>query len=124
SPERPNTVVVNGPHLRCDLRQLIDLVLIRIELPHRQVGNLDVEYPAITRDIDVVIDDIWEPHEIVREPGSHSAAGLRMPPMLDIPFHELAPCRTYDVLPRNRGIGIHERHHVLQLITEPERTAR
>src|ERR1700704_1612348 len=90
SPKRSNTVVVNGSCLCRDPGQLIDLVLIRVELPHRQVRNLDVEYRLITRNIDVVIDDIWEPHEIVREPGSHSTAGLRMPPVLDIAFNELA----------------------------------
>src|SRR5258707_11325415 len=90
SPKRPDTVVVNGSCLGRDFWQLIDLVLIRIELPHRQIWNLDVEYPAITRNIDVVIDDVWEPHEIVRESGSHSTAGLRMPPVLDIAFDELA----------------------------------
>src|SRR5712671_8045899 len=89
-PKCPNTVVINGSCLCRDFGQLIDLMLIRIELPHRQVWNLDVEYPAITRNIDVVIDDVWEPDKIIREPRSHSTPALRMPPVLDIAFDELA----------------------------------
>src|ERR1700681_1216360 len=101
SPKCPNTVIVNGPYLGRDLGQLIDLVLIRIQLPHRQVGNLDVEHTAITRDIDVVIDDIWEPHEIIGELRPHPTTGLRMPPVLDITLDELARRCAYDVFSGN-----------------------
>ena len=88
--QRTDTVIINGPYIGRDLRHLIDLMLIRIQLSHRQVRDLDVEYSEIARNIDVVINDIWEPYEIVGELRSHPTTGLRMPPVLDITLDELA----------------------------------
>src|SRR5947208_2580054 len=49
---------------------------------------------------------------------------LRMPPVLDIAFHELTRRCPDDLISGNCRIGVHESHHVLQLVTEPECTTR
>src|SRR5438132_11297531 len=41
-----------------------------------------------------------------------------MPPVLDIAFHELSGGRAQDVVAREVGRGVHESHHVLQLVAK------
>src|SRR5205809_3550893 len=47
-----------------------------------------------------------------------------MPPVLDIAFHELSRGRAQDVVPCEVGRGVHEGHHVLQLVAESVSAAR
>src|SRR5438874_723886 len=47
-----------------------------------------------------------------------------MPPVLDIAFHELSRGRAQDVVPCEVGRGVHEGHHVLQLVAEAVSAAR
>src|SRR5213592_1674972 len=47
-----------------------------------------------------------------------------MPPVLDIAFHELSRSRAQDVVPCEVGCGVHEGHHVLQLVAEAVSAAR
>src|SRR5205814_8289330 len=47
-----------------------------------------------------------------------------MPPVLYIPFHELSRGRAQDVVPCEVGRGVHEGHHVLQLVAEAVSAAR
>src|SRR5947207_8750553 len=47
-----------------------------------------------------------------------------MPPVLDIAFHELSRGRAQDVVPCEIGRGVHEGHHVLQLVAEAVTAAR
>jgi hypothetical protein len=43
-----------------------------------------------------------------------------MPPVEHVPCLELVPCRAQNVLSRELRRGVQQRHHVLQLIAEPE----
>jgi hypothetical protein len=43
--------------------------------------------------------------------------------MLDIAFHELTRRGAKEVLARERGLGVDERHGVLQLVAEAKGTA-
>src|ERR1019366_1749526 len=47
-----------------------------------------------------------------------------MPPVLHVAFDELARCRAQQMLANQRRLGMHERHHVLQLIAKAEGAAR
>src|ERR1700682_832305 len=47
-----------------------------------------------------------QPQQIVGAEGSHTHAGFRMPPMLNVTFDELAAGRTNNVVPRNFGTGV------------------
>src|SRR5215210_2211379 len=98
-------------------------MLVRIEMPHREIRNLDVEYLAVGCNCDVVIYDVRHPHQIVRETSADAPAGLWMPPVLNVPLDELSRGRPHDVLSGCGGLGVHEGHHVLKLITETERAA-
>ena len=53
-----------------------------------------------------------------------AAAGGRMPPVLDVAFAELPRRAQQQVLADERRLGVHQRHHVLQLVAEPERAPR
>ena len=47
-----------------------------------------------------------------------------MPPVLDIAFDELPGGAAQQVLAHQRRFRVHERHHVLQLVAEPEGATR
>src|SRR5262245_23874566 len=66
---------------------------------------------------------MWQPQQIVRTPRAGAAPTGRMPPVLDVPFGELARRREQEMLPAQPRIAVHERHHVLELIAKPERSA-
>src|SRR5512140_2824455 len=55
---------------------------------------------------------------------AHAAAGRGMPPMLDIPVHELMSGGTKQVLSQQTGLGVDERHGILELIAKSEGPAR
>jgi len=99
-------------------------VLVRIQLPHREVRDLDVEYRLVGRDRDVMVDHIREPHEIVRKARPHASSRQRVPPVLHIAFDKLPRRCSHDVLPCHSRIGVDESHYVLQLIAKSEGTAR
>src|SRR6266403_1722739 len=54
--------------------------------------------------------------------GAHAAAHRRMPPMLDIAFAKLMRGGTEKMLTDQGRLGVHQCHHVLQLIAEAIRT--
>src|SRR5437660_12582389 len=68
--------------------------------------------------------DERKPEEIVTDSGADAGARLWMPPVLDIAFYELPCGRTENVLASQVWRGVHEGHHVLQLITEPVSATR
>ena len=47
-----------------------------------------------------------------------------MPPVLHVAFDELAPGAAQELLAQQLRLGVHERHRVLQLVAEAERSAR
>ena len=74
-------------------------------------------------DAEVVVHDVGQPGEIVREAGPDAASALRVPPVLHVALDELPAGGAQDVLARERRLGVDERHHVLQLIAEAVRAA-
>src|SRR3954465_15623596 len=114
------TVIVDAPAFIRNFGQIVDLVRIRVQLPHGVRKHVDVEDSGVARNIDVVVEDVRQPYKIVRELRSDSAPTLRMPPMLHVAFDELPARRANDVFARDAGVRIHERHRILQLIAETE----
>ena len=43
-----------------------------------------------------------------------------MPPMLNVALHELPRRGPQQVLPGERRLGMHQGHHILQLVAEAE----
>ncbi len=117
-------MLVHGRLLVADLRQVVDLVLVRRERAHRDERHDLVEHARVAGDAHVLVHDVGQPREIVGEAGAHAASTLRMPPVLDVALDELAGGGAQDVLARHRGLRIHERHDVLQLVAESVRAAR
>ena len=73
-----------------DLGQVVDLVLVGRQLPHREERHVLVEHRRVAGDRDVVIHDVRQPHEIVGEAGPDAAPALRVPPVLHVALDELA----------------------------------
>src|SRR5580700_7678422 len=55
--------------------------------------------------------------------GPDTAPGGRVPPMLDVAFAELTRGSAEQMLAGQRRFGMHQRHDVLQLVTESESAA-
>src|SRR5260370_34184311 len=68
--------------------------------------------------------DERKPEKIVTDSGADAGARLWMPPMLDIAFHELPCGRAQDMVASQLWRGVHESHHILQLVSEPVSAAR
>src|SRR5918994_5263892 len=66
----------------------------------------------------VVIHNVRQPGEVVRESGAHAASALRMPPVLNVALEKLAGRGPEYVLPRHYRLGVHECHHILKLVAE------
>ena len=106
-----------------DLRCGEGFALIVFQQRGVEEGNLRAQDVHIAGDPDVVSDDVGKPQEIIGDPRADTGAVRRMPPVLDIAFLELTARREQDVLSRQLGIRVDERHDVLQLIAEAERAA-
>ncbi len=52
-----------------------------------------------------------------------AATGGRVPPMLHVAFAELMRRGPQEVLTGEGRLGMHQRHHILQLVAEAERSA-
>ena len=82
-----------------------------------------VEHAGIARRTDVLGNDVRQPQQIVGAASAKAPAGRLVPPVLDVAFHELPPGSPQDVFARQVRSREQQRHHVLQLIAEPERAA-
>src|SRR5256714_7737597 len=58
SSQSANAVLVDAPDIRRHLRQIVDLMLVGIELSHREVRYFYIEDPAVARDVHVMIDHV------------------------------------------------------------------
>src|SRR5207253_5615366 len=83
-----------------------------------------IENRGIAGGANVMRGDEGKPEKIVTDPRPDAGARLRMPPVLDVTFHELPRGRAQDMLASQVWRGVHEGHHVLQLITEPVSATR
>ena len=83
-----------------------------------------IEDRRVTGGADVMRGDERKPEKIVTDSGADAGARLWMPPVLDIAFHELPCGRAQNVVASQVWRGVHEGHHILQLITEPVSATR
>ena len=65
-----------------------------------------------------MVDDVRKEGEVVGKAGPHSAATLRVPPVLDVSLDELPRGGAQNVLAREPRLGVDERHRVLELVAE------
>ena len=107
-----------------DLRRGELLVLIVCQRGGVEEGNLCLQDVQIAGRPDVVSDHVREPEEVVGNSRADPAALRFMPPMLDIPLLELPARCQQDLVARQVGAGVKERHDVLQLIAKTEGAAR
>src|SRR5437899_7479805 len=66
----------------------------------------------------------WQPKVIVRTMRAYATPRRRMPPMLDVAFDELTTRTENDLRAHEVRFGVHQSHHVLQLVAETVRAAR
>src|SRR5258708_6932064 len=115
-----NAMLVERGRLLGAARQVIVRFLFRLERSTFQKGDLLIENAGVPDTRDVATGYVRQPQIVVGNAGAHSAARRWMPPMLHIAFAELIRGRAQKMLARQARCGMHERHHVLQLVSKSE----
>ena len=100
------------------IRQIVIGFLLRLDRPGFEEGNLFVEHAGVGDARDVAAGDVRQPEIVVGKMRAHAAAGRRMPPMLHVAFAELMRGGAQQMLAGEGRLGMHQRHHVLQLVAE------
>ena len=100
------------------IRQIIVSFLLRLDRPAFEKGNLFVEHAGVGDARDVAAGDVRQPQIVVGKMRAHAAARRGMPPMLHIAFAELMRGGAQQMLAGEGRFGMHQRHHVLQLVAE------
>ena len=119
-----DTVFVEGPALARHRGLTVDLSLAGREGGRFQEGHGHVEHGLITGALQVVGHSVREPQQVVGAAAAHAAAGMLVPPVLHVPFYELAGGAAQQVLAEEVRPREPERHHILELISEAVRAAR
>src|SRR5439155_8117165 len=83
-----------------------------------------IEDRSVAGGANVMRGDEGKPQKIVTDPRPDAGAGLWMPPVLHVTFHELPRGRTQDMLASQVWRSVREGHHVLQLISKSVSAAR
>ena len=122
--DRTHAVVVERCALRRHPGTLVRLVLLGPEGASFDERHALIEHRRITCSGHVVERCVDEPEPIVRESRAHTLATGLVPPVLHVAFDELPRGRVNDLVACEVRRGKDQRHHVLQLITETERTTR
>ena len=108
-----------------DVRQVVVGFLVRRATGAAvEEGNALVQHAGVAGRADVAADGQGQPEVVVGEVRAHAAARRRMPPVLHVPFAELARGGAEQVLAEQPRLGMHQGHRVLQLVAEAERAAR
>ena len=113
-----HAVVVEGGGGLGAIRQLVVRLLLRLDRAALQEADRLVEHARVGEAPDVTAGGERQPQIVVGRMGAHAAPARRMPPVLHVPFDVLARGRAEQVLPGEGRLGVHQRHHVLQLIAE------
>jgi hypothetical protein len=121
--DRAHAMLVDARRFRRASRQVVVGVVLRIHRPALEEGDRFVENGEVARRLHVPRRRERQPEVVVRAARAHAAARRRMPPMLHVAFDELAARAAHQVLAHQRGLGVHQGHHVLQLVAEAERSA-
>ncbi len=83
-----------------------------------------VENGRVAGDADVVAGDERQEVQVVGDARADPASGRRVPPVLHVAFFELPRRRSQNLRPRLLRRAVDQRHRVLKLVAEPERSAR
>ena len=105
------------------VRQIVVGFLLRLDRPAFEKWNLFVEHAGVRDAGDVAAGGVGQPEIVVGKMRAHAAAGRRMPPMLHVAFAELVRGGAQQMLAGERRLGMHQRHHILQLVAEAEGAA-
>src|SRR5471032_1591239 len=116
--ERTRAMLVQANRVprRCRLEK--GIVLPFLENGPLQEWQLLVQHPLISRGFDIMCGDIGKPRLVVGYPGADTLAGFRQPPVLDVAFWKLPPCRAQQMLAYQSRLCGTERNCILQLVTE------
>jgi hypothetical protein len=96
----------------------VDLELARLERRPRQERDRLLEHGLVAGELDVAPGRERQPQHVVGAARARAGSGGLVPPVLDVPFHELAAGGAQQVLAQQRGAHHAERHRVLQLVAE------
>ena len=123
-PDGAHAVLVEARGLLRDLRRLVDRSLAFADGAAFEKRATRIEHARVARHLDVARDRQRQPEVVVGTARADAFARRRVPPVLNVAFDELSCRRAQQVLAGELGCGVHERHHVLQLVAKAERTAR
>ena len=121
--DRAHAMLVERGRFLGAIRQIVIRFLFRHDRPGVEKRNLFIEHAGIRDAGDVAAGDVGQPEIVVGKMRAHAAARRRMPPMLHIAFAELMRGGAEQMLAGQGRLGVHQRHHILQLIAEAIRTA-
>ena len=105
------------------IRQIIVRFLLRLDGPAFEKGNLFVQHAGVGNARDVAAGGVRQPQIVIGKMRPHAAPRRRMPPMLHIAFAELMRGGAQQMLAGEGRFGMHQRHHILQLVAESKGSA-
>ena len=120
----PEAVLEQRARFAGDGREPVRLGLSRRNGRRLQERHPLVEDGAVPSGLNVLGSRVGEPEQIVRATRTNALAARGVPPVLNVPLHELARGRSQEVLAREVRPREHERQHVLELVAKAIRTAR
>ena len=121
---RAHAVLIQIGRLVRAAGQIVVRLLFCIQLPAVEETHRFVEHPVVAGGENVAAERQRQPQVVVGTTGTHATIRSRMPPVLDVTFAELVGRAAQEVFARKPGLGMDERHHVLQLVAKTESAAR
>ncbi len=121
---RSNTVLVERSTFFGRVRQVVVGVLVRVHRSSLEEWDGHVQHARVACPENVATRDEWQPEIVVRTVRAHASTRRGMPPMLHVSIGKLTARAAEQVLTHQPGLGMHERHHVLQLVAEAKSTSR
>src|SRR3989339_1995207 len=119
SPDSPYAVFIQTGRLFLrSAGQIVIGILIRVYRAAPQEGDCFIQYIVVASAPDIAADRQGQPEVIVGTVGAHTAAGRRMPPVLNISLGKLPAGGQQNVFTHEPRFGVDERHYVLQLIAK------
>src|SRR5688572_29508954 len=102
----------------------IAFMFARLERFCRKERDLLIQNGTVTADMYILSCDIGKPEQVVRNAGTDAVISRRVPPVKDVPLFELVAGSFQNVLARDLGPGIQEKHYILKLVAKTKSTAR
>src|SRR5262249_6355687 len=116
--DRANAMLVQRCCLLRTAWHIIIRFFLRHDRPRCEERNFFIEHASIGGSRHVAKCYVGQPEIIVGTMGTHASAAWRMPPMLDVAFDELMSGSAQKMFACDRRFGMHQRHHVLQLVAK------